>query len=299
MYNQSVVQSSNLWTANSTGGDVDFCIKLSLYSNSSNGILFNFVETIYKVQVDLTSGFSTNVDVVRTAANDGGAEIIDVEEDILAYQCDDAFEEVTSPPQLTQGDSLQICVETNGTSVYEVGKIKDVVVSQNGTKSFDYVTSFEDSYWASSLCTSINTTASKCKVKMQLLGDYFTDTDPSDLIVSGFVKMDYVGRRLVGDTVNSISGDWNKQRSLFDRNDLTESEGSSFTVGVSLSGLSENDSGERGEFTDENVGSVHVTEAESGSYIGMMMHSSIISGLLTVAVTTYVMSMKSGGTRTA
>ena len=58
MYNQSVIQSSNLWTSNSTGGDVDFCVKLSMYSNSSNGILFNFIETIYRIQVDLTTGFS-------------------------------------------------------------------------------------------------------------------------------------------------------------------------------------------------------------------------------------------------
>jgi len=195
IYNQTIVQSSNLWTANSTGGDVDFCLKLSLYTNSSNGILFNFIETIYNIQVELTTGFSTTADVVRTQAGDGGVGIIDVDENITAYQCNDTFHENPSPLALTQGDSLQICVETEDGSVFEVAKIKDTTISQNGTKSFDYVSNFVDSYWAKSSCQAVNTTASVCKLKMQLLGSYFSGADPADLSVVGKVKMDYLGRR--------------------------------------------------------------------------------------------------------
>lgn len=192
-----MVQASNLWTANKTGGDADFCVKLNMYSgnSSSNGILFNFIETTYKIQVDLTTGFSTAVNLVRTKAGDGGVETINLDENITAYQCNDTFHQIKSPPALTQGNFLQICVEAETGSVFEVAKIKDVTVDQNGTKSFDYVTSFVDSYWAKSSCQAVNTTASVCKVKMQLLGEYFSDTNPVDLTVVGNVKMDYLGRR--------------------------------------------------------------------------------------------------------
>lgn len=196
LYNQSLVQTSNLWTANTTGGDVDFCIKVSLFSNTTlDSILFNFIETIYKIQVDLTTGFSTSVDLVRTAAGDGGVETIDLDENITVYQCNDTYDEITAPPALTQGDSLLICVETEEDSAFEVGKIKDVTIDQNGTKSFDYVTEYVDSYWATSACIATNTSAAKCKVEMMLLGDYFEDAEPTDLTVTGFVKMDYLGRR--------------------------------------------------------------------------------------------------------
>ena len=170
LFNQSVIQESNIFSANPTGGDVNFCITLGLYSNTSNGILFNFIETIYKIEIDLTTGFSTTVDLSRTNAGDGGVERINIDENITVYQCNDMYEHLTSTSALTQGKLLQMCIETENDSTFEVGKIKDIVVSQNGTRSFDYVKSFVDSYWAISSCMSINTTLSKCKVKIQLLG---------------------------------------------------------------------------------------------------------------------------------
>ena len=246
IYNQSVIQASNLWTANTTGGDVDFCIKVSLYSNETNGILFNFVETTYKIQVDLTTGFSTSVDVVRTAAGDGGLETIDIDENITAYQCNDTFHEISSPPALTQGEALQICVETEDGSAFEVASFKDVKISQNGTKAFDYVTNFADSYWASSSCKDTNTPTSVCKVKMQLLGDYFADSDPADLTVEGVVKMDYLGRRRrVLRDVNSDGTDLNGLASN-DQRELQEDQGGNakFSLIAPLSSeTNENDTG--------------------------------------------------------
>ena len=237
LYNQSVVQASSLWSSNTTGGDADFCVKLSLYTNSSGGILFNFIETIYKIEVDLVTGFSTQVDVVRTTAGDGGVETIDAEENITVYQCNDTYDEVESPSALTQGDALQICVETEDDSVFEVAQIKDVTVDQNGTKTFDYVTSFADSYWAQSSCQAVGTKASVCKVKMQLLGDYFEDADPTDLTVSGFVKMDYLGRR--GRRLLSGEKEYDNSRksikTLDMKRSLQEITGSKFTLNVPVS----------------------------------------------------------------
>lgn len=237
MYNQSIIQSSNLWTANSTGGDVDFCIKLSLYTNTtSDRILFNFVETIYKIQVDLTTGFTSAVDVIRSEAGDGGVEVIDTNENITAFQCDDTFDKLDSPPSLNQGDSLQICVETEADSVFEVGRIKDVTVSQNGTKSFNYVTLFKDSFWADTSCMALNTTASKCKVRLQLLGDYFDDVDPTDLTVKGVVKLDYLGRRLFqdGETLGNreLSMEEEESNSMFTLNVVLSPKLDEIEVGI-------------------------------------------------------------------
>ena len=263
LYNQSVVQESNLWTSNSTGGDVDFCLKLSMYSNSSNGILFNFMDTIYKVEVDLMSGFSTEVDVVRTTAGDGGMNIFDVDENITVYQCDDSYNVITSPPVLTQGEALQICVETEDGSAFEVSSFKDVKVSQNGTKAFDYVTNFADSYWASSSCKDTNTPASVCKLKMQLLGHYFSDADPADLTVEGVVKMDYLGRRVLmlrELSMSSLGGDGGA---------ASAATGADFSIDVAITSESNTNNEEDG---DMNVGSTVLSDNMSS---GMLKYGSI------------------------
>ena len=276
IYNQSIIQSSNLWTANSTGGDANFCLKLSMYTNSSNGILFNFIETIYNIQVDLTTGFSTTIDVVRTQAGDGGVDTIDVDENITAYQCNDTYHEISSPPALTQGDSLQICVETEDESVFEVAKIKDTTISQNGTKSFDYVSNFVDSYWAKSSCQAVNTTASVCKVKMQLLGSYFSDADPADLSVVGKVKMDYLGRRRLLDHV--VNGGTEKR-------DLQESGNAAvFTVSVPLS--SEASVAEGMPDAEQGGASPEVSSIDVGTSSAFgISYGSVVTVSLMVAIT--------------
>jgi len=233
LYNQTVIQSSNLWTGNSTGGEANFCVKLSLYSNSTSGALINFIETKYKIEVDLTTGFSTTVNVNRTVAGDGGVKRIDIDENITIYQCNDSFDELTLPPPLAQGDALQLCVMTENDSLFEVGKIEDVTIRQNGTKAFHYVTSFVDSYWAVSSCMAINTIASKCKIKIQLMGVYFSDADPTDITVSGSVKLDYLGRRRLGD-VGGDHGMDKMRRHLLDKDEVTGSEGAMFSFDVSL-----------------------------------------------------------------
>lgn len=269
LYNQTVIQSSNLWTASSTGGDVDFCVKLSLYSNSSGGILSNFIETIYKIEVDLTAGFSTAVGVLRTAAGNGGVERIITDENITVYQCNDSFDELTLPPPLAQGDALQICFMTDNDSLFEVGAVEDVTIRQNGTMAFDYVTSFVDSYWAVSSCMAINTTVSKCKVKIQLIGAYFSDAYPTNITVSGSVKLDYLGRRRLG-YVGGEHGMDEMRRSLLDKPEVAEV--SNFIMDVSL--------------TSEQMGSASdvVLSSESDPYSSASVHgSNIVFVLMIVA----------------
>jgi len=245
LYNQTVIQESNLWTATLTGGNVDFCLKLGIYSNSSGGILFNFIETTYQVQVNLITGFSTNVDVVRNVAGDGGVETIDVDENIIVYQCSDTYQQILSPPALTQGDALQICVKTDDGSVFEVTSFKDVSINQNGTKTFNYITNFANSYWASSSCRDTNSTVSLCKLKMQLIGDFFSDTNPADLTVEGVVKVDFLGRRILQMGSGSSGGetkrtDFSLNVAIGTSNDMTEGDiGSSFASDDMSSGMTQ------------------------------------------------------------
>jgi len=264
LYNQTVIQSSNLWTASSTGGDVDFCVKLGLYSNSSGGILLNFIETIYNINVDLTAGFSTAVDVLRTAAGNGGVEKIITDENITVYQCNDSFEELSLPPPLAQGDALQICVMTDNDSLFEVGAVEDVTIRQNGTKAFNYVTSFVDSYWAVSSCLAINTTMSKCKVKMQLIGAYFSDAYPTNITVSGSVKLDYLGRRRLG----YVGG----EHSMDERRRLDKAEVTRFNMEVPL--------------TSEQMGSASdvISSPESDPYSSASVHGSNIIAFVLMIV---------------
>ena len=43
------------------------------------------------------------------------------------------------------------------------------------------------------MCKDTKTTVSVCKLKIQLHGDYFSDSDPVDLTVEGVVKIYYLG----------------------------------------------------------------------------------------------------------
>ena len=283
MYNQSAIQSSNLWTAKSTGGDANFCIKLSQYSNgdATSRILFNFIETTYKVEVDLTTGFSTKVEVVRTEAGDGGINVVNIDENITAYQCNDSFDEIVSPSPLTQGDSLQICVETGTDSVLEVGKIREVTVSQNGTKSFNYVSSYTDSSWAVSSCKDVNTTSSKCMVKLQLLGAYFSDKSPARLTVEGVVKLDYLGRRMLHNAEkNEVTV---TERSLFGG----EAEKNAvFNLYAALEGEAEDVVGDVPDATTDK----NQAESDAVSLYGLW-NGGVVLALTVIVVTSAAMNM--------
>ena len=193
--------NNSLFEASPSGGVMDFCVRLDVYLDLAPTRSVNFHETIYKLNVNLLGQISTTAEVVRTDPTDGGEKDLELNENVTAYQCDDSFQELDPPPILTNGDFISICVETEEDSSFEVEKVRDITVDQNGTKQFDYVVAYMDSLLATTTCIGINTTDAKCQVKMQLLGTYFKDEDPEDLTVSGVVKLAYLdstGRRLMG-----------------------------------------------------------------------------------------------------
>jgi len=247
-YNQTKIESSDLWTANKTGGYSEFCIRLSNYLPEGGDAFareIHFLEIKYKIEVDSLTDFNATIDVFRIDATDGGTEVINYEDEIEVFQCDDTYTEIASPPALTQGDFLQLCVKTLADSKFGVHSIKELDLSQeDSTPSlYPYVDGFIDSPLAESDCKLEvkNTTDAVCKTKMQLLSAYFDLDDPADLFANGTLKLDYVGRRLtvdvpvnlrVGESALAAEG-----RALAESNE----EGASFGLEVSLSGSGESD----------------------------------------------------------
>ena len=206
-YNQTMVQESDIWTANKTGGNVLFCLRINNYLDDGAddfGIPIHFLEINYKIEVDSLTDFETTIEIFRDTPKEGGIDYIDYEEDILAYTCDDSYAPVSLT--YTQGDALCICVETVPGSAFEVHSIKEMTVSQISDADgslfvdYDYVEGFVDSPLADSSCIDSNTTDAVCKSKIQLIAGFFVEeqitASSSTLDVTGVVKLDYLGRRL-------------------------------------------------------------------------------------------------------
>jgi hypothetical protein len=242
-YNQTKIESSDLWTANKTGGYSEFCIRVNNYLEEDNNPFareIHFLEVKYRIEVDSLTDFNNTITVDRIDATDGGTEFINYEEEITVFQCDDDYSAITSVP-LTQGDFLQLCVTTVSGSKFGVHSIKELDVSQeDSTPSlYPYIDGFADSPLAQSDCDMDvkNTSAAVCKAKMQLLSAYFDLENPAALFANGTVKLDYVGRRLSVDVPVNLR--YNSDGAVVAEagRALAEEEGgSSFGLEVSLSG---------------------------------------------------------------
>lgn len=235
-YNQTKIEGSDLWTANKTGGNAYFCIRVNNYlpeGDAAFGREIHFLEIKYKIEVDSLTDFNTTIDIERIEATDGGTEFIDYEEEIEVYQCKDNFDEITSPVPLTQGDFLQLCVETPDDSAFGIHSIKELDVTQDDSKLYPYIDGFMPSQLALVECKDPNTTSAVCRAKMQLLASYFTENEPADLFANGTVKLDYVGRRLTIDVpLNNLKISSRPEQG--DARSLVESGSPSFGLEVEL-----------------------------------------------------------------
>lgn len=87
---------SGIWTSSHVGGQINFYVVMSSYLNGyindDNNILVHFLETLYQINVDKTSGFEVSgIKADRTVATDGGQTELQYVEEISAYQCNDEF----------------------------------------------------------------------------------------------------------------------------------------------------------------------------------------------------------------
>jgi len=226
--NQTMVEGSNsdIWTSTTTGGEIKFCLTMSLFLNETNDILVNFLSTTFKIIVDMTTavgdktaGFEVKDILTATKevlnATDGN---VDYEENINAFQCEDNYE-ISSPRSLNQGDILQVCIQVGDpTSIFEVSEVYSFTIQQNPNITVNVISDNGDLLLYPAL-TDVETEIGVnniIKVKFQLVGDFFNTQAVTlpPLTVTGNVLLALKSRRLQDSTVplhNSLSVSRNLQ----------------------------------------------------------------------------------------
>ena len=200
--------ASNIWTPTTNGGRIDFCVALSLYLADSEDHVVNFLETIYRVSIDNTAGFSVDdITTEKKETHSGGEIDIDYKAAIEGYQCDNNFNKVGSLPALRQADEMAIFIKAEqANSNFEVEKIfqfdvaqgqsnptLEIISNKGDTNLFPQVTEVTYDYDGP---TNIG------KVKLQLLGMFFEDKNPGTLTVTGIVKLAPTNRCLQGSALH-------------------------------------------------------------------------------------------------
>lgn len=210
LYNQTIVQDSSLWKSSPSGGSVNFCIRVNSYLEQGSdpfGFKVNSLETKYNLMITSISDVDgTSFDIARAEAGIGSSDYINYSEDIVAYTCNDVYQSTVK--SYSQGDAVNVCIETFSGSPFEVHSIKDLTVSQldsstfpeSITSSYQFVTDYEDSELAESNCINSNTTSAVCMIRFQLLAEWFVKEkltlSGNILRVDGSIKIDFLGRRL-------------------------------------------------------------------------------------------------------
>ena len=232
----------------SNGGVFDMCIVTGVFLELTDAnIMMNSIQTNLTVTVEMDTDFSvTNINSIKRGATKEEI-ILDYSAYLEAYACgEDNSISVTNEYSL--GDSLKICVKSTDPSIVEVGSFKSLVLSQEGDSDGDGFVYIADSIIT---CTEIATTECKrsispnvCYADVLLLGRYFIDGNPPDILAAGSVDL-----ILPGESDNRRLGSiGNHPRNILDRVGATVAFGdnsvarnmrerlyeNSFTVQISL-----------------------------------------------------------------
>lgn len=201
-YNQALIESTSLWTANETGGYFDFCVVLNMYLESSLKTKVATHNTVYQIQIH-----ESDTRVIADSPTNEEYALKDYEENVLVYQCDDSFNAINDTVPVHAGEMLQICVETDPNSKFEVRTIFGLTVSQAGERNYTYISEDANSPLCIRRCIDLNTESAKCLVKMQLLSSYY-ESNILFVDIEGIVRFDYIPRR------RSLSSDGNKASAI-------------------------------------------------------------------------------------
>jgi len=199
--NQTTIEGSgsSIWNTTATGGEINFCLGMSLFLDESKNVLVNFLNTQFKTYVDKTSGFNiATIDTVRTSADGGGDTNINYEEDIDAFQCDNSYSRIISPPDLSQGDIMEVCVQVEDyDSVFEVSDIFSFTIEQGSKAPIQVISNAGATQTYPALTEVVKNGGLNqiVKLKFQLLGSFFDDNNPDPLQVVGTVKLAVKSRR--------------------------------------------------------------------------------------------------------
>lgn len=109
---------------------------------------------------------------------------------IRAFQCNENFEEVPSPPALTQGSVLQVCVVSTEKDTLNVEAITDLTLSQSGNSlAVDVVK--DNKAVAAIARTNCEESLGICQARVQMFAGFFRTSDPPPLLVNGRILMGF------------------------------------------------------------------------------------------------------------
>jgi len=194
-------------TENSTYGTLGFCLRVDfvattgsrrLQTANETDIVSSYVTTV-ETEVDLTNGLDlvniTDVEGSSPTAMEGS--IIQFEVDVsfdlpvLAFHCNASGSELTTQPELSQGDALQFCIEMdplyNGGSYY----VADIFSAELGQQQEDLTVMYSEFIGGgvSDLLTEKVCQGGICNIKTQLSSKWFNDSTPALLNTTGIALM--------------------------------------------------------------------------------------------------------------
>lgn len=241
------------------GGYVEACVETYLMFTDS--ILGNepetldFVNNVLNISVSLDAHFEVDdVDVEREVG-----EIQKVNTDysdlITAYVCDVSVPNqpttASSTTPYNQGDELAICVTDKGDNIIQVEEFNSLTVSQSGSDTYTYIRNMLFNPEITTIVCLDGATVMDdriCYVKIRLLATFFSEQNPTDLLIEGSVYVVRNGSRDEGRNlrINLPSSHENNDDSLTtaSSNGRVETrEGSgSFGLKVSLEGTRDDSS---------------------------------------------------------
>ena len=180
---QDSVVGSPIWRDGSSSGSgfIDFCVRVDLTLPS--GVSVNFHEQVVLLSIGLSQGFVVNeIELEREIADEDAASA-NADYGIEACQCNTAFE--CESIVLVQGDDAYICVFTEAENV-EIAEIEELDFTQ-GSLVFASVNNRTES-----VLSEVTLLGKKAVIRSQLFSEFFTATDPDDLVVTGSAAVKFV-----------------------------------------------------------------------------------------------------------
>jgi hypothetical protein len=182
---QGTISNSTYYTSvNITNAVIGLCLRVDYYLNGDS---INFHETNLTIYIDLTAGFNmTSLEEMRIRALQDTINT-NIDYPVVAYHCNESNDKLASKPNLTQGDTLQLCVEIDPTFGDEgifVTNILSVDLDQtNIDQNVTHKTIIDEA--KSDFLTSKLCQGGICNIKTQLESRWFSDPIPGDINATG------------------------------------------------------------------------------------------------------------------
>jgi hypothetical protein len=182
---QETISDSTYYTpVNITNAVIGLCLRVDCLLN---GVSINFHETNLTIDIDLTAGFNpTGLQQMRMEAQQDTVST-NIDYPVEVYHCDEANDKYAVKPSLTQGDTLQLCVELDSTVISGnayVVEIMSVDLDQANRDQNVVHKSIVDEgipdFFTSKLCQG-----GICNIKTYLDSRWFTDSIPGDINATG------------------------------------------------------------------------------------------------------------------